>query len=286
MIRDLTRAALFAGAIGLAVSLAAPAARAQTSETEADTVVATVNGNEIYFSEVVMLLNSLPERFRQIPLPAIYPQLVRQLVNQRLIADAARAENYGAQEDVKSRMAFLEQRVLQEFYLTERIDAGLTEERLRQRYDERNAARTPAVEVRARHILLKTEDEAIAVIEELDGGAEFEQLAKDKSTGPSAAQGGDLGYFTEDQMVKEFSEAAFAMEPGETSSAPVQTSFGWHVIKIEDRRETAPPSFEDSVEEMRNEVAQQIVSDIVEELREGADIQGFNLDGTPLELAE
>lgn len=286
MIRDLTRAALFAGAIGLAVSLAAPAARTQTSETEADTVVATVNGNEIYFSEVVMLLNSLPERFRQIPLPAIYPQLVRQLVNQRLIADAARAENYGAQEDVKARMAFLEQRVLQEFYLTERIDAGLTEERLRQQYDERNAARTPAVEVRARHILLKTEDEAIAVIEELDGGAEFEQLAKDKSTGPSAAQGGDLGYFTEDQMVKEFSEAAFAMEPGETSSAPVQTSFGWHVIKIEDRRETAPPSFEDSVEEMRNEVAQQIVSDIVEELREGADIQGFNLDGTPLELAE
>ncbi|NJO38685.1 MAG: hypothetical protein HC871_15110, partial [Rhizobiales bacterium] len=121
-------------------------------------------------------------------------------------------------------------------------------------------------EVRARHILLASEDDAKAVIAELEGGADFSELAKEKSTGPSGPQGGDLGYFKKGQMVPEFGDAAFAMDVGSTSAAPVKTQFGFHVIKVEDKRKVEP-SFEETEPQIRQEVARAIVTALVEDLR-------------------
>jgi peptidyl-prolyl cis-trans isomerase C len=134
--------------------------------------------------------------------------------------------------------------------------------------------------------LLETEEDAKAVIAELKGGADFAETAKAKSTGPSADNGGDLGFFTKGRMVPEFSEAAFAMKVGEVSSTPVQTQFGWHVIKVDDRRQAPPPSFEESVDQLRDEGARQIIAAELVSLREGLEIKTFNLDGSEIEAAD
>lgn len=249
-------------------------------------VVATVNGEEIHFAQLMLLVNSLPEQYRSIPLPIIYPELLRQLVNQRLIADAAEAENYLEDPEIRDRLAFVQQRILQDAYFSQEIEETLTEERLRARYDERMRDMQPQEEIRARHILVESEEEAEEVIQELSEGAEFAELAKTRSTGPSGPTGGDLGFFTKEQMVPEFAEAAFALDVGAYTREPVQTTYGWHVILLEERRQQEPPSFEESREEIRNELAGEMVSDIITGLRDGAAIEEFNIDGSPLESSE
>jgi peptidyl-prolyl cis-trans isomerase C len=122
---------------------------------------------------------------------------------------------------------------------------------IKARYDKEVAATPPEEEISARHILVETEEEAKALITELDAGKDFAELAKEKSTGPSAGQGGDLGFFTKGRMVPEFEAAAFEITPGEYGKEPVKTQFGWHVIKVEERRETAPPAFEEVADQVR-----------------------------------
>ncbi len=279
-------------AIGAAFVAAAPPAGAQTNQTATpapapahDTVVAVVNGAEIRLSELMQILQTLPEQYRQVPLPMLYPQLLDQAVSRKLLAQAARAQKLQNDKAVKAQVAALEEQVLQQVYLTRRIEAEITEEKLRAQYDATIANGPGDTQVRARHILLKTEDEAKAVITELGNGADFEALARTRSTGPSASEGGDLGYFGEGQMVQAFSEAAFAMKKGETSATPVQTEFGWHVIKVEDRREQAPASFSDSIPELRQAMVQETVRGVVAELTAGAEIKRFGMDGKPLTAA-
>jgi peptidyl-prolyl cis-trans isomerase C len=166
--------------------------------------------------------------------------------------------------------------------LRKKVEEGSTEEALKARYEElKKGDGFSFEEVHARHILLASEEDAKAVITELEGGADFEELAKEKSTGPSAPNGGDLGYFKKGAMVPEFGEAAFSMDVGSTSAEPVQTQFGFHVIKVEDKR-TNEPSFEETEPQIRQEVARDIVTALVEGLRQGATIERFNLDGTPM----
>ena len=134
--------------------------------------------------------------------------------------------------------------------------------------------------MRARHILVKSEDEAKAVIKELDGGADFAKLASEKSIGPSKAQGGDLDYFGRGQMVKEFEDAAFGLEAGAYTETPVRTQFGWHVIKVEDKRKSEPPTFEEAESALGQEMSQEIAEALMRELTEKATIQRFELDGS------
>ena len=146
-------------------------------------------------------------------------------------------------------------------------------------YDERQTGEQ-AVELRARHILVETGEAAADLIKQLDEGADFAALAQEHSTGPSGPRGGELGFFGRGQMVGPFEEAAFALEDGQHSREPVQTQFGFHVIKVEERRAVTPPSFEDSVDQLREEAAQFAGQKYVEELRATADIQRFNIDGS------
>jgi peptidyl-prolyl cis-trans isomerase C len=289
---NLRGAALAVPALLLAVFAADPAA-SQSTESAVDLtaidqsqVVAKVNGTEITVGYVIQLVESLPEQYRQIPLQVIYPELVRQLVNQQLIADAARAENYLDDPEVQARLAFVEQRVLQDIYFTRALESGLTEERLRARYEEEYLNAPPTVEVHARHILIESKEEAEAIIVELSEGADFAELAKERSTGPSGPSGGDLGFFTKEQMVPEFAEAAFALEVGAHTTEPVQTTYGWHVILVEERRDQEPPSFEESVDQIRNEAAGEMVTEMVDNLREAAEIEEFDLEGAPLDGGE
>ncbi len=258
-------------------------AAAQNTAPDADRVVAVVNGEEIRFGEVAAFVQSLPENYRRTPLAQLYPHVVDQLVSRKLIAAVAVKEGMESDEEYLRRRAVMQERLLHELYMQQHIEKELTETRLRARYDETVGTESGEAEVQARHILLETEDEAKAVIAELNGGADFAKVAKAKSTGPSASKGGDLGFFKRGDMVPPFAEMAFSLEAGAVSKTPVKTQFGWHVIKVEARRETAPPSFADSVAELRQELVATLASQLIDQARRGAEIKRFNLDGTPME---
>ncbi len=279
MIRGLARAGALAGAIIIS-TLDAGASLAQAEE---DNLVAMVNGEAIRTSDMTMFYNSLPAQYRQVPLESLYAQLIEGLVETRLLAQAAREAGLMDDISVKQRIAFVTVDVLQQTYLDQLLEAEITDQRLRAAYEEMAATIEPEDEISARHILLADEDAAKAVIVELDGGGDFATLAKERSTGPSGSGGGDLGYFTREQMVAPFAEAAFALAPGEYTTLPVQTEFGWHVIMVEDRRVSGPPSFEASQAELSRDIAKQFVLDFMGELRDAAEISRYDPQGNEME---
>lgn len=273
----LSRPAAFVAAFAL---LGAPLAPVLAQSEGDDPVVATVDGTEIYRAEIEAAARQLPEQYQQMPIDAIFPQLLDQVINMQLLTSAALEEDLESDPDVQAAMELARTEVLRNAYLTSQVEAATTEPKLRERYEAMKAEPGFArEEVHARHILVETEDEAKAAVQKLDEGADFATLAQELSTGPSGPNGGDLGYFTRDQMVPEFAEVAFALEPGGVSE-PVQTQFGWHVITVLDKRETEP-TFEESEPEIRQEIARDTVAGLVEGLRADATIETFNMDGTP-----
>ena len=253
---------------------------------EDDPVVAIVNGNKIMRSEVARAQTLLPEQYRKIPLEMILPTLIDSLVDGVIAAEYALEKKLNETDEFKEEMARIERQLLQRFALTQEIEAKVTDEAVKARFERFQAATGKKEEVHARHILLKTEDEAKAVIAELDKGADFVELAKSKSTGPSASTGGDLGFFGRGQMVPVFEKTAFELEKGTYTATPVKSQFGFHVIKLEDRRESAAPTFAESEARMRGELTQEVGTAFIEKLRVGVKVEKFNLDGSPITAKE
>ena len=247
----------------------------------AKTVVARVNGREITVGDLEILRATLPQQYQQLPLELLFANLREQAVSRQLVTDAADKSGLRDDQEFKDRLAVAERRILQQIYLTRAIEAAVTDEALKKAYEEAVAKMKPVEEVRARHILVKTEDEAKKIIGELDKGADFAELAKKYSTGPTGKDGGDLGYFTKGDMVAEFSDAAFKLKPGEYTKKPVKSSFGWHVIKLEDRRQKAKPSLDDMRQELTDQLSRQALSDLLADLRGKSKVEVFKLDGTP-----
>ncbi len=287
-------------AAGTAIALSAGAALAASDDAgknkqdkkaeapayTAKTVVARVNGREITVGDLEILRATLPQQYQQLPLELLFANLRDQAVSRQLVTDAA--DNSGLRDDqeFKDRMAIAERRILQQIYLTRAIKAAVTEEALKKAYDEAVAKMKPVEEVRARHILVKSEDEAKKIIAELDKGADFTELAKKYSTGPTGKDGGDLGYFTKGDMVAEFSDAAFKLKPGEYTKKPVKSSFGWHVIKLEDRRQKAKPTLDEMRQELTDQLSRQALADLLADLRGKSKVEVFKLDGSPDESAD
>ena len=246
--------------------------QAQAQAQDSDPVVAIVNGETILRSEVVTLVERLPAQY-QAQLGALMPQLIDQLVNTRLLTNAAEDAGLAEDDEVLRRLEIRKEAIMRDVYLERHLEAQITNDKLGARYDAFVSDTPRTAEVRARHILLETEEAAREVIATLDKGADFAELAQSRSTGPSAAQGGDLGYFTKERMVPEFSSAAFAMDVGSHSAEPVQSQFGWHVIKVEDRRDQPPPTFHDVEDQLREDLTREIVQAKVTELRGGAEIE-------------
>ncbi|NQU61612.1 MAG: peptidylprolyl isomerase [Rhodospirillales bacterium] len=162
------------------------------------------------------------------------------------------------------------------------IKGSITEADLKARYAEFAKETAGSEQVHARHILVEAEDTAKGIIEKLDKGGDFAELAKKNSTGPSASSGGDLGLFGKGQMVPAFEAAAFKLKKGEYTKAAVKTQFGWHIIKVEDRKSAGPPSYEEVKDTIRNELSEQAGTDYIKRLRSAAKITKFNPDGSPL----
>ena len=272
-------------AVAAVILCASAGALAQSSDASTDPVAARVDGHEIRQSDVARAFQRLPQQARQLPFALIYPQLVDQLIANRLMAQAGRSQQLGDTEAVRRQVAMFEDFVIQQHYLQRYLDQTLTNAVLRQRYDETVGEQVAEQEVHARHILLESEAVAREVLAELDGGRKFAELARDRSIGPSASRGGDLGYFRREQMAPSFSEAAFAMAAGETSKEPVQTQFGWHIIRVIDKRDVGPASFANSVDTLRQEMGREVLVAHLAELRAVAAIEVFNIDGSPRQQA-
>ncbi len=270
----------------------APAARApqqpaaQPSAAAApDPVLARVDGVEIRLSEVREAGEQLPDEVRGAPPTVLYPLILDQLIAQKALVAAARAEHLERDPEVVRRVGRAEEQELQQAYLRREVALAVTDDALRRRF----AAQAPAggeEEVHARHILVTDEAEArVALAEARAPGADFADVARRRSTGPGAANGGDLGFFKRADMIPEFAAAAFALRPGEISAEPVRTPFGWHVIKVEERRAGAPRSFEEGREPLRQAAVEEAVAATVERVRAAAKVERFNLDGTPVRAA-
>ncbi|WP_299444024.1 peptidylprolyl isomerase [uncultured Rhodospira sp.] len=272
MVRPTPRALAVAAGLSL-VLLGAPAAVQAQQEIDPDTVVARVNGHEITMSRLQALRARDPQ-LQQVPLPMLYESLVNHLVEGELIVGKAKAEGFGDHPDVQERLNAVRDEIIRSIYLTEIVEDAATEEALQARYEAFKQEHPPEEEVKASHILVESEDEARAIIQQLEDGADFAELAKAESTGPSAPNGGDLGYFKRNgQMVEPFAKAAFDLEAGAYTTEPVETQFGWHVIKVTDRRMSEPPSLEEVRNQLTTEIAQDTISDLVEDLRDDADIE-------------
>jgi peptidyl-prolyl cis-trans isomerase C len=254
----------------------------QAALSQEDSVVAIVNETKIMRSEVEDARMRLPERLKNVPLQSVYGMLVNSLVDTKLIAAEARKINLQNDEQVRKRLARIEDQILERAFLTSYIEKRITEAMLAEHYEKLIAANSSKEEIQARHILLEKKAQALEVIKELEEGADFAELAKSRSTGPSAAKGGDLGFFAEGQMVPAFSKAAFGLKKGKVTKSPVQTEFGWHVIKVEDRRPLKPLKRAEVDEQLRIVVSREIGNTYLQELRQTATVRRFNLDGSPM----
>lgn len=263
---------------GTPPAAAEPAAPAEPVDPAA--VVARVGGSDITEGDLAAALADLGPQFAQLPPEQGRIAVLAALIDIRSLS--LEAQEAGLQNDplVERRIAFLRDRALHNAYFEQEGVDAITEEELRARYDQEIAAMVPAEpteEVNARHILVATREEAEAIIDELDNGADFAELATERSSDPGSGQrGGDLGWFGPGQMVPAFEQAAFALEPGSYTEEPVESQFGWHVIQTTDKRmaePAQPPAFEDVADQVRQVVLRERYIEIVRAAREDLEVE-------------
>lgn len=249
-------------------------AEAAPAPADPNAVVATIDGQAVTEGDLALAEADLDQQFQRLPAEQRRVAALSALIEIRLLAAEGEKQGLDEDEEFKRRMAFLRQRALHSAVVEKDVAEGVTDETVRARYDQEVAGTPPQNEVRARHILVDTKEEAETIIKQLDEGGDFETIAKEKSGDPgSGAQGGDLGYFGQGQMVPEFEQAAFALDVGAYTKEPVQSQFGWHVIKVEDKRAKQPPAFEAVKEQVRGLVLRDKYFDMVKQFRDEAEIE-------------
>lgn len=268
---------LRATAVACALFGAVPLAAAQAPGP--DTVVATVNGKPVTLAEIERFKATIPQ-VAQYPTEAIFDILVERVISTRLLTDAGYAKNLQNSAKVLEQMQLIESQLVARAEVDEIVAEGVTEARVEAAYGDFLKENPGKDEVKASHILVDSKEKAEALIVELKGGADFAETAKKNSIGPSAPNGGDLGYFGAGQMVPEFDTVVFSMEPGAITEEPVKTQFGWHVIKVFDRKAGTPPTLSEVRGQLEEQVGAELVNDHIAGLREQANVETFNIDGT------
>ena len=259
--------AAVAGALAMMLLAALPV-RAQ----DANPVLAKVNGAEIRQSDLALAEEDLGPSLAQMDPSTKRENVLAFLIDMKIVAKAAEDKKVENNEEFKKRLAFTRNRLLMDSLLATEGKAATTDEAMKKVYEEASKQITGEAEVHARHILVESEDDAKAIAAELKKGADFAELAKKKSKDPGASDGGDLGFFTKDQMVPEFSAVAFTLEPGKISD-PVKSQFGWHIIKVEEKRNRQAPAFEQVKTQIETYVTRKAQADYVAKLREAAKVE-------------
>ncbi|WP_395449986.1 peptidylprolyl isomerase [Aminobacter sp. UC22_36] len=279
---SLARIGLAAGLVALSslplvaqeTAPAAPAAPAAAAAVDPNAIVATINGQNVTEADISLAEQDLGQQFGNLPPEQRRAAALSSIIEIRLMAAQAVEKGLDKDADFQRRLAFLDQRALHGELVEKEVAGKITDDEIRARYDKEIAAQKPVNEVHARHILVKTKEEADAIIKKLDGGDDFQKLANDNTTDPSGkTSGGDLGFFGPGQMVPEFEKAALALEIGAYTKAPVQTQFGWHVIKVEDKRSQQPPAFDAVKDQVRSLLIREKYIELVKQVRTAGKIE-------------
>lgn len=249
---------------------------------DANPVLARVDGAELRLNDVMATAaEALPPEMRDVPPatlramlpPPVFQQLVDRAITDRVMVNAARAAGLERDEELRRRLRTFEEGELRDTLLRREVLPKVTDEALRARWQRDVAARPAEEEVRARHILVPNEADARAILAEVQRGGNFEEIARRRSADPAARNGGDLGFFRRGDMVPEFATAAFALQPGQVSPQPVRSQFGWHVIKLEERRTGSGPTFDESKEALRQALIEEEVQAVIARVRGAARIE-------------
>jgi peptidyl-prolyl cis-trans isomerase C len=263
--------------VGTSGSVAAPL------QGPADPVVGSVEGHLIYLSDLGEASKTLPENLRGMPFDTLYPVLLDRMVDHEALVIMARRKGLEEKKQVQHDIQASIERILEGAYLGDVAAPLVTEQAIQARYNRQYANRPATEEVRARHILVTTEAEARKVLEDLQKGADFATIARVVSKDPDASKGGDLGFFRREQVWPGFADVAFSLQPGQVAPNPVKNEFGWHVIKVEERRLVAPPSFSDIHDQLRQELLAAAVQQAIANARSQLAIHRFNLDGSEID---
>jgi peptidyl-prolyl cis-trans isomerase C len=281
------RRTLKLSALALMTSLAAPAAFAQSAPAapaapapQADPVVASVNGMKIHFSDIQADAQDIPQQMQQMPPNQLFPILVSQEIDRKALLVAAKKEGLEKDPAVAAAMEAAADVKLENAYVQKHIASAVSPAAVQAEYNKDYAGKPGPDQIDARHILVKTQAEAQAIIDQLNKGADFATLAKKDSIDPGAANGGELGWFSQDEMVPAFATAAFALSPGQYTKAPVQTQFGWHVILCEGKRKGPTPALADVQAQIRQTLADNAIKATLADVRSKVKVQVYNADGT------
>ncbi|OYV51968.1 MAG: peptidylprolyl isomerase [Acidocella sp. 20-58-15] len=259
----------------------APAPAAAPATPPADPVLATVNGAAIHMSDVQSAAASLPPEMQQMKPEQLFPLLVNQLIDRQALLVAAHAESLDKDAKVQALMQAAANEQLENAYVQEQVGSQVTDAAVQAEFNKDYAGKPGPAQVDARHILVKTKAEAESIITQLEHGADFAKLATKYSIDPGAKDGGELGWFSQDEMVQPFADAAFALKPGQYTKTPVQTQFGWHVILCEGKRTGPAPTLDEVKDQIRKNLADNAIKATLNAARSKVKIQIFNPDGTP-----
>ncbi len=265
---------------------AAPAAFAQSgapaaAPANANPVVATVNGMNIYMSDIQADAQSAPAQMQQLPPDQLFQLLVNQEVDRKALLVAAQKEGLQNNPDVAKAMQNAANIRLENAYIQEKVAPQVSDTAVQAEYNRDYAGKPGPEQVEARHILVQTQAQAQEIINQLNKGADFAKLAEKDSIDPGAKNGGELGWFSQDEMVPAFATAAFALKPGQYTKTPVQTQFGWHVILCEGKRTAPTPALADVQDQIKQKLADQAVQATLDQVRSQVQVQIFIADGTP-----
>ncbi len=272
---------LFAAAAAAAQGGSSGAAGVKAGAADGQAVVARIDGAPIRMDSLQRMFAAFDRDLGAIDPETYYRTMLDRVIDQRLAARAAEADNLDDDPEVQAALEEARVSILANAYLKKAADGADSEVLLRRRY-EAMAKDGSFREAKARHILVNDRAKAVEVIQRLRAGADFATLAELHSVGPSAKQGGDLGYFRKEQMVKPFADAAFALEKGKFTEEPVQTKFGWHVILLEDFKDGSQPPFYEQKADLAREARAEAMLGALDRLRSGSKIERFTPDGKPI----
>ena len=249
-------------------------------------VVAKVDGKEITRADVFGFIQTLPTETRQLPIGQLFPVALDQVINGRVVNEKTDGVNLDRDPIVKERLDAVKKNIVRDVYVQKKVDEMVTEDRLKEAYDQYVKAFPEIQEVQARHILVKDKSLAKDLIKQLDEGADFETLAKENSTDSTAENGGLIGYFAENEVVPPFAEAAFALGVNEYTKKPVETEFGYHIIQVLEKRQRPPADFEQAKPFLEAQLRQVALGQLIQSWRDGASVERFDINGDPIKPAE
>ncbi len=258
-----------------------PAKADTTTKPPVDQIVAKVNDIEIHESDIDLAIRNLPPIARQVPKTQILQQVIREVIESKALLIKARQDKLDRDPEVARAMVDASERALISAELGREVNQKVTDAAIKKKYDDEIAGKPGEEEVHVRQILVATEDEAKAIITRLNEGGDFAAIAREKSNDATASRGGDVGFVKVSKVLPALSKAVAALNAGDVSQKPVNSRFGWHVIKMEERRDTATPTFDETKDELRQKLTLEAVRNAAMAAREKVKIETFNEDGTP-----